>query len=148
MRKLINDDQGFEVLCSLAHIVDANVHIMASYVQALGYTQSQGGNQVSLTTTITFIPTYTNPTITSTIQQSIGITPTLGLSIGNPYGFGSSHVTPQVSSPLINLQHGSQPSTNTTQPYSPHSQNLSTNDLVHSVEKCVSLHFHTMFAYP
>lgn len=36
IRKLINDDQGLEVLCSLAHIVDANVPIMDSYAQALG----------------------------------------------------------------------------------------------------------------
>lgn len=46
---------------------------MASWTQALGYTQIQGGNKVSLPTTISSIPTFKNPTIASKIQQKIWI---------------------------------------------------------------------------
>lgn len=46
MRKILDNDQGTEVVNSLAHIIDDHVPTMASCAQALGYTQSQGANQI------------------------------------------------------------------------------------------------------
>lgn len=130
MRKLLDDTQGLEVMCSLAYIIDNHVPTMDSCAQAFIYTQIKGVNQVSLTTTIASIPTYTNPNVTTMIQQSNSIAPTLGIFTGNPYSLINSNIIFPNQSPLSNLQYSSQPNTYTLPPSSPHSQNTTRNDSV------------------
>lgn len=113
---------------SIPHIVDTHIPTMTNCQKYFGYTQIQGGNSIPLSTTLTSILAYTSSHVTTTIQLTINVNTSLGISTRNPSSFVNSNFISPQQSPLTNLQFIFPPRTYTTPPCSPPSQNTN-NDL-------------------